>query len=83
MIDTVLYVLLAVATVAGVARALRPGQLEDRVIGFDVAVLGLIGLFAVAVVADEQPWLLDALPLLGLLAVVATVTFSRAVGRRR
>ncbi len=82
IIDIVLYLLLGGATIAGVARSLRPGELADRIIGFDVAILGFIGLLALAAVATGQQWLLDALPLLGLLAVVATVTFSRALGRR-
>lgn len=83
MIDTLLFVLLAVATLGGAARTLRPGELADRIIGFDVAVLGFVGLLGLAAVAGGRPWLLDALPLLGLLAVVATVAFSRAVGGRR
>lgn len=82
MIDVVIQVLLGGAIVAAVARVLRPGLLADRVIAFDTALLGLVGLFATAAVVEDREWLLDALPLIGLLAVVATVTFAFAVRRR-
>lgn len=81
--ETIVVVLLGIGIVAGVVRALRPSDLADRVIALDLSLLGLVGLLAVAAVTGERTWLLDALPLIGLLAVVATVAFALAVERRR
>ena len=74
------FVLLAVVVLAGVARALRPGTLVDRVIGIDVALLGVIGLLAVDAATSGDTTLLDVLPVLGLLAVVGTFAVARVAG---
>jgi multicomponent Na+:H+ antiporter subunit F len=75
--------LLAVVVVAGVLRALRPGTLADRVIGLDVALLGLIGLIAVDAASSGRRDLLDVAPVLGLLAVVGTLAVARVAGDPR
>jgi multisubunit Na+/H+ antiporter MnhF subunit len=74
-----LQLLLALTVLSGVARAVRHGSLADRIIGVDVALLGLIGLIAADAEATGRTYMLDVLPLLGLLAVVGTLAGARAV----
>lgn len=75
--------LLGVSVLAGVIRVLRRGTLADRVVGFDVALLAGVGIIAVDAAVNGRTWLLEALPIIGLLAVLGTIALATAIGRGR
>lgn len=83
LLQTLTTAALAVAVLGGVLRTLLPGTLLDRIIGFDVAVLGFVGLVAVHTATSGRTSLVDVLPVLGLLAVLGTIAVARAVGAGR
>lgn len=77
-LDLAIAAVLATTVVGGLVRTMLPGSLVDRIVGFDVAVLGFVGLVALHTVRSGQTSLVDVLPILGLLAVLGTVAVARA-----
>lgn len=73
--------LLAVGVLAAVAAVLRGPDLASRVIAFDTGVLATVGLLALDAAARGDARFLDALPVLGLLALVTTLAARRILLR--
>lgn len=73
-LSTLIMGALVIAAVISVGRVLRSGHLADRVIGFDVLLLVIVGLVVVDAAARQQGEQLELPLVIGLLGFLGTVT---------
>ncbi|MBD2844579.1 Na(+)/H(+) antiporter subunit F1 [Paenibacillus sp. IB182496] len=82
MLQVVLYtalVLLSLSVVAGLYRIIRGPSMPDRVIALDTIGICLIGLVAVVCMLQDTTAYLDIILLMGILAFLGTVAFSKFI----
>lgn len=79
---TATLVVLAAAAVTALARALRPGSRPaERVLAIDLYLIVLLGWVAVQAAVSGDETRLEILPVLGLVAAIATVAAAAALDR--
>lgn len=76
-------IVLGTAGVLALARALRPGSRpEERVLALDLLLIVVLGWVAVQAAVTGDLTRIEIMPVLGLVAAIATVAAATALDRR-
>ncbi|GBF73886.1 Na(+)/H(+) antiporter subunit F [Paenibacillus sp. 598K] len=84
MLDTVLYiaiVILSLATLTCLFRVIKGPSMPDRIVALDTIGINLIGMVTVLSIMFRTTAYLELILLIGILAFLSTVAFSKFIQR--